>query len=405
MEFTSDFFNLLIDFGDDWKVTGVESNHQTREIILDLKFVGYEFSDPDTFEECSFYDYSPVRLWRHLDILDYKCYIRSRVPRIKNSQGKVKQLKISWANNYDRHTFDFERQAIKLLQFTQNQTKTAEFLRCDFKVVNKIMQRSTERGLARRKSLDLNFEHLSIDEKSFKKGHTYVSVLSNPTTGLVIDVCEGRSKESVKTLLTDSFSQEKLNKVNTISLDMWKAYLSAAQEVIPKAEVIHDRFHLVKYLNDAVDKVRRREVKENEILKRSKYVFLKNFENLTTNQLELFEEINARNFQVSKAWRIKENFKDLFGKYSEYHESKELFEQWVALSKFINIKEINKVVKMFYQHIKGVINALSCDLSNAMAERLNGKIQLIKSTARGFHKFENFRNAILFFTGGLNLLP
>lgn len=405
MEFTSDFFNLLIDFGDDWKVIGVESNHRDKEIFLELKYIGSDFSDPDTLEDCCFYDYSPVRIWRHLDILDYKCYIRSRVPRIKNYDGKVKQIKVSWANNYDRHTFDFERQAIKLLQFTKNQSKTAEFLRCNFKVINKIMQRSTKRGLARRKALDLSFEHLSIDEKSFKKGHIYVSILSNPTTGLVIDVCEGRGIESVTEMLTNSFSQEKLDEVNTVSLDMWKAYLSSVQEILPNAEVIHDRFHLVKYLNDAINKVRNREVKENEILRKSKYVFLKNTENLTDRQLELFEEINTRNLQVSKAWRVKENFRDLFGKYTDYHESKELFEQWVALSRFMDIKEVNKVIKMFYKHIKGVVNALCCDLSNAMAERLNGKIQLIKSTARGYHKFENFKNAILFFCGGLNLLP
>ena len=71
----------------------------------------------------------------------------------------------------------------------------------------------------------------------------------------------------------------------------------------------------------------------------------------------------------------------------------------------MNIKEVNKIVDMFTKHIRGVINALCCDLSNAMAERLNEKIQLLKSTARGYHKFENFKNAILFFNGGLNLIP
>ena len=69
------------------------------------------------------------------------------------------------------------------------------------------------------------------------------------------------------------------------------------------------------------------------------------------------------------------------------------------------MKELIKVAKMFNNHIRGVINALTTSFSNAMAERLNGKIQEIKTAGRGYRTFQNFRNAILFFHGGLNLYP
>jgi len=82
-----------------------------------------------------------------------------------------------------------------------------------------------------------------------------------------------------------------------------------------------------------------------------------------------------------------------------------LFIKWVRDSYLKHIKEITKVVKMFKNHIPGIINALITKFSNAMAERLNGKIQEIKTVGRGYRTFKNFRSAILFFYGGLNLYP
>lgn len=199
-------------------------------------------------------------------------------------------------------------------------------------------------------------------------------------------------------------SEANRDKVETISVDMWKAYLESINEVLPKAKIVHDRFHLVKYLNDAIDKVRRREVKHNEDLKNSRYALLKNKENLTEKQRIKFESIESANFEVSKAWRIRENFKAIFDS-QNINEAVELFWKWGASVLRTNIEEMKKVAKMFNNHLSGVCNAMVETFSNAIAERLNGKIQEIKSRARGYRTFTNFRNAILFFHGGLNLYP
>ncbi|MCF6269320.1 MAG: transposase [Melioribacteraceae bacterium] len=116
-----------------------------------------------------------------------------------------------------------------------------------------------------RRSKDVFYRNLSIDEKSFKKGHSYVTVVSTPLTGSVIDVCEGRDKASTKELLESIVVPEHRNNVETISMDMWKSYKSSAEEVFTRAKVVHDRFHLIKYLNDAIDKVRRREMRIDQV--------------------------------------------------------------------------------------------------------------------------------------------
>ncbi len=400
--FSEDFFDLLLNFGDDWKVDKVTVNYESEEVDVHVSYIGLNAKCPETLELCGIYDHRSNRRWRHLDTMQFKTYIVCEVPRVKSSQG-VKTIKVPWAENYERHTYLFERLTIDLLKATKNQTQTSKLLRCGFNIVNRIIHGSVKRGLERRPQ-NACFTNLSIDEKSFKKGHNYVTVVSTPLTGSVIDVCEGRDKASTKELLENIVVSEQRNNVETISMDMWKAYQSSVAEVFPKTKVVHDRFHLVKYLNDAIDQVRRREVKQHDGLKNSRFVLLKNKENLTEKQQIIFEHIQSANYQVSKAWQARENFRNIFGS-SSTAEALSLFIKWGASVLKTNIKEVIKVAQMFNNHLEGVCNAMVESFSNAMAERLNGKIQEVKSVGRGYRTFKNFRSAILFFHGNLSLYP
>lgn len=263
------------------------------------------------------------------------------------------------------------------------------------------MHQSVWRGLAKR-SKDTIYTELSIDEKAFQKGHFYISVLSCPTSGNVLEVAQDRTKEACENLLNQSLTEIQKAQVKTVSLDMWPAYNSAVSKILPKASKVHDRFHLIKYLNEAVDKVRKREVKHTEELKKSRYALLKNICNLSVKQATKLEDALRENLTVAEAWGIKETFKWLFGS-SDYHQAHDKYGQWVSYVNWANIPELTKVAKMFSNHIVGVCNALVEKTSNAMAERLNGKIQLIKTIGRGYRTFNNFRSAILFFNGGLDL--
>ena len=405
MDFTKDFFNLVLDFGDDWVITEVNSDHKKLHVYLEIEYKSDYYEDPETLEPAKFYDYSEIREWRHLDILHYKSFVRCRIPRVLCKNGKVKLISLGWAGKHDRHTNHFEIRVIDLLNATRNQTKTAEFLNCSFRLVNRIMHRCTERGMERRSISKVCFEHISIDEKSFKKGHKYVTVVSHPISGVVLDIGEDRDGKSVDGLLTKTFTKVLRESINTVSMDMWQAFINSVEATLPNAEIVHDKFHLIAYLNKSMDQVRRREVKDNEELINSRYALLKNEVNMTEKQREKYELIKTSNFEVSKVWHIRENFKSLFEYYNEETEAKELLANWAKDSFMNNISEVNKVILMFLNHSRGVINALISNLNNAMAERLNGKIQEVKLVGRGYRTFKNFRSAILFFHGGLDLYP
>lgn len=401
--FTESFFNILLDLDEGWVVNQVSTDIKKEEVYLKVVCKLNEFEDPETGKMCKVYDHAPERRWRHLDTMQYKTYISCMLPRVKLPTGKIKTINPGWASGHERHTFLFEHAVIDLLHATKNQTRTAKLMRCGFNVVNRIIHLSTKRGMERRKLDSIVFEHLSIDEKSFKKGHQYVTVLSHPASGCILEVEKDRTKDACKTLVEKSLTQNQRNNIQTVSMDMWKAFISTSKEVFPNAQIVHDRFHLVKYLNEAIDKVRRREVKQHQELKDSRYALLKNPENLTEKQRIKFEAIKDANYQVSRAWQVRENFKDMFS--SAQSEGFPLYMKWVSDAISKNIKEITKVVDMFNNHIIGVVNALVSNFNNAMAERLNGKIQELKTVGRGYRTFENFRSAILFFHGGLNLYP
>lgn len=399
----TNFISELLNFGLFWKVEKLSYRPEEEAIDIYVKFCWESFKGSSSYDNEKVHDYRPYRRWRHLDILQYKCYIMAKIPRLKGSNGQVKSVDVPWADSHERHSYLFERGAIDLLKGTKNQTKTAELLRCSFRVINRIMDLSCQRGLQHRDMKSTCFERLSIDEKSFKKGHQYVSVLSDPASGCVLDVVEGRDKNACKQLITNTLTDEQRSQVKQVSMDMWRAFMSGCAEALPDAKVVHDRFHLVKYLNGAIDKVRRREVKKHDELKSSRYALLKNKQNLTQTQRIKFEAIQQANYQVAKAWQIRENFKDLFA--ANASEALHLFYRWTKDALDKHIKEVSKVVKMFKTHTSGVVEALIHSLSNAMAERLNGKIQEIKLAARGYRTFQNFRSAILFFHGNLDLYP
>jgi transposase len=285
---------------------------------------------------------------------------------------------------------------------TKSQTKTANLLRLSFDQVHRVMQRSVERGMSRRDKSE-RYYYLSIDEKSVHKGHDYMSILSDEATGIVIEVMEGRSKESVDKLCQDGLSQAPRDDVRAICTDMWEPFIYGSKKYFTNALHCHDNFHLVGYLNKAVDKVRRREVKTQEELKKSKYLFLKDKLNFTENQRLKFEAISRGNYEVSRAWQVKENFRDIQFR-QDRAEALSIYAYWRMDAKRTNIKEINDVVEMFDRHQNGIVNAIQTGSNNARAERINGSIQELKTIGRGYRKTENFRIAILFFHGNLDLL-
>ncbi len=167
------------------------------------------------------------------------------------------------------------------------------------------------------------------------------------------------------------------DRIETIPSDMWKAFLKLAENLLPDARLVHDRFHLIKILNKALNNLRRQEAKSHpETLKSSRYALLKNPENRTEKQEETFQMIMDANLKVGVLWQQRENFKAIF-RCSSPAEAMTCLKLWLASVRKTGIEQAIKVADTFEERIHGVCNALWCEQSNAKAERMNGKIQVL----------------------------
>lgn len=331
----------------------------------------------------------------------YQTVLEAKIPRYRDG-GKVKSVPVPWALPNSRLSWLMEK-TIETLQSTKNQTKTARLLRLSFEQVHGVMLHAVERGLEKRDKNRI-YKHVCMDEKSIRRGHEYVSMLYDGETGQVIEVESGRKSESVDNLCTKALTEEQRNAVETVCTDMWEAFINGALKYFPNTRHCHDLYHCVTYLNDAVDKVRKREVKEFKELRHTKYMWLKDKSRYTPNDRMRFDKLENAEYQVSQAWKVKELFRDLLRLH--YHGDMEAYGMlgdWMADALQYNIGEINEVVFMFKRHLKGIISAMVTGANNGKAERTNGSIQEIKTIGRGYGTAERYRIAILFFYGGLDM--
>lgn len=400
------------------QILGIKSPWVVDQVTLKMEeFAIYIYlkESPDVTWKCpkcgksaSLYDHRDERIWRHLDSCQFKTYLVSCIPRVSCDEHGVLSVNVACSEANSRFTLLFERFAIDILFATQVQSKAAKLLGLSPGQVNDIMKRAVERGLERRDS-DEVIEHLSLDEKSFHYGHQYVSVLGDAERSRVLDICESRTKEAAIKLLRKTLTKDQRKSVCSITIDMWNAFNSAAKLTLPQADIIHDRFHISQYLNDAVDKTRRSEHKSllkqnNSTLTSSKSLWLKKEVNLTNIQRERFESLRNQDLATAKVWSFKETFRSFFA-CKTLEAGRIFFNQWYQDVVTLGNRHITKVAEMLKRHLKGLLSYLIHHRTNATAESLNSRIQHIKACAHGFRKVGNYRIAILFFLGKLQLYP
>lgn len=338
--------------------------------------------------------------------MQFETVLVARVPRTKCPEHGVHNVHLPWASPHGRFTLLFEAFAIRVLQACSNIEKARQLLGLNWTTAQKIMDDAVERGLERR-DLD-EIQHIGMDEKSFGKGQDYVSVMTDIDGGRVLEVVPGRTQEAADTLW-ETLSGEQKGDVEAVALDMWAAYISSAQQNVPEAEIVHDRFHISKYLNEAVDRIRRAEHKDlkkvgDERLTGTRYLWLTNEENLSEKQGATFDEIKSAKLKTSRAWALREMFREFYEQPTEAA-GREFFKEWYAWASRCRLKPMIKVAKRLKRHLERIVTWFSHRISNATAEGFNSLIQGLKSAARGFRNFKNYRSRILFFCGQLELLP
>ena len=405
----TELYRQILGLGTPWRVEEVELNLPDLLVLVHVSYPPEtQWRCPECERLVPIYDHREPRQWRHLDSCQFQTYLVASVPRVNCPEHGVQTVPTSWSSEHSRFTHQFTRFALMVLQATKVQSQAAQLLHLSPGQIHDLMHRAVNLGLQRRDK-EQSLPHLSVDEKSFQKGHQYATILSDPTRKCVLEVSEGRDLETVKLLFESSLTEKQREKVQSVSMDMWTAFLSAREAVLPKAVTVHDRFHVASYLNNAVDITRRAEQKrlvkqKDTTLAHSKYLWLRSPETMTERQKMAFAALSGLELETAKVWMFKENFRQFFQLHTEYG-ARSFFEQWYEAVLVLGNSPLTKVAEMLKRHLPGLLAYIRHRTSNGTAEGLNSQVQLIKANARGYRKFDNFRVAILFFLGKLILYP
>jgi transposase len=400
-------YALLLGVGSPWEVKTVELKLSEKKVEIELGWQwGAAAQCPVCARECSIHDCAPERTWRHLDTMQFATWIRARTPRSNCPEHGVKTMRVPWAEPQGRFTLLFERFALEVLLASASVSQACELLGMSWDTAHEIMRRAVERGLEQRQLEGLKY--LGMDEKSFKRGQSYITLLTDIEQSRVLDVVEERTTEAAEQLW-QTLSPEQKQAVEAVAVDMWEPFIQTIQKEVPNADIVHDKFHVSKYLGEAVDKVRRAEHKEllaggDETLTGTRQLWLYNPENFSLQQQEAFSALKDLHLKVARAWAAKE----LFSKFWEYQEvgwARRFFKDWYGWVSRSRLKPLVEVAHMLKRHLENLLTYVRHHITNAVTEGLNSKIQSIKSAARGFRSFRNYRIRILFFCGKLNLYP
>lgn len=399
-------YGLLLGISSPWEVREAKLEMERRRVEIEVVHgAGRPVSCPQCRRECPRHDHAPERTWRHLDVMQFSTEIRARLPRCACPEHGVVTLVPPWAEPGSRFTLLFEAFAVQVIAACSSLTQAVELLRLDWDGVQRIMERAVARGLVLRSTDSVT--RVALDEKSFGRGHDYVSILTDHNPPRVLEVVPERTTAAALALW-ESLPETQRKKVEAASMDMGASFASATRQAAPQAKIVHDRFHISQYLNDAVDQVRRAEHKRlsavgDNSLAGTKFEWLSGAVPEGERALA-FAELCERELKTAKAWMWKELFVE-FWQQPDAIRGLAFFKNWRTQVMRSRIEPLKKVARMLERHLDGLLNYFTHPITNAIAEGFNSRIQAIKAAARGFRSFKNYRTRILFFCGKLDLAP
>ena len=238
---STDFYRQILGISSPWKIVNVELDMEAKRVVIRAEVDRTtKWGHPDTKHAASLHKWAE-RTWRHLDTCQFETVIKANVPSVKHRDGSIEEIAVPWADRYQRITKLLAQAVIIWLQACGNVTKVAEIMRLDWQTVNNIMKAAVERGLLRRE--DAVIELVGIDEKSFRRGHVYASIINDLDNNRVWDLVEGRKTDNAMELLDTLTGEQRLG-VKAVAMDMWAAYEKAVNLMLPNADIVHDKFHI-----------------------------------------------------------------------------------------------------------------------------------------------------------------
>jgi transposase len=384
-----------------WKVKNIEVNNLNGNIKLELERregIPYECVACGQFFTI-IYDHCPARQIEDLPAWGHKTFIEFSQARVFCSDcGGVQPEKLEWVEAYQHQTVRYQRYLATLCDFMPV-ADVAELTGLSKDALYRIDKRYLKE---RRENhcKDHKVNYLGIDEIAVKKGHKYATVFYDLERGEVIGLVESRKQRRVSSFFR-RWGKENCKNVIAVCTDLWAPFHNSVKIYLKQADLVFDKFHVFKYLSDAIDEVRRNEQREAEdegktLLKGCRWIMLK--KNLTRKQKRKLKEVMEENQNIAKAMILKESF-SAFYEAETAEEALEILEEWTEQCKESELKPFEKLAKRLNRWKDGILAYFTHRITNGMAEGINNKIKVIKRRSYGFRDMDYFFLKILKATG------
>ncbi len=379
----TDFMRQMLALEEPWRVEQVTLTAKPKRLDVSLEHrPGAIFSCAECGQPRPIYDHLASRRWRDLDYGESLTWLHARVPRVSCPEHGVRQVHIPWALPGARFTLLFERHAIDTL-LEADVLGASRLLHLSWDEAWHVMERAVTRGLKAKKRRVVSL--LGVDEKSFAKGHRYVTLVCDLKRATVEYIGFDRKKTSLDAYYL-SLTKKQLAGIQAVAMDMWDPFIAATVDHVPKGrgKIVFDRFRIMAHMNKAVDQVRRGEHRRlqadgDNTLKGTKYLWLFAEENVPEKKTEDFEWLRTLHLKTGRAWAIKESLRYLWS-----IERKEwalrYWQEWYYWATHSRLKPVVKTARMIQGHLQNVLTYFDHPITNATSEGLNSKIQAVKKT-------------------------
>lgn len=366
-----------------WELIDISFSQEQRQLDIWVDFAsGATFACPACGHAgATVYD-SKEKTWRHLNFFQYRAYLHARVPRVSCPAGcGVKQVRVPWARPGSEFTLFFEGLIMVLAQDMPVKAIAGLVGEHDTRIW-RILHHYVEEARAK---LDYSqVRRVGVDETAAKRGHNYITMFMDLDLHRLLFAVPGKNEETIGAFREDLLAHHgEPENIKTVCCDLSPAFIAGVNAFFPGAQPVFDRFHIMKIINAAVDEVRRDESKENRLLKRTRYLWLKNPANLTAKQRKKLESLKYQYLDTVQAYNLKLSFQDFFAQPGRTAGG-EFLKRWYYWATHSKLAPMIKAAYTIKNHWDGILNWFESRVSNGILEGINSLIQAAKARARGY---------------------
>jgi transposase len=397
----TDLLQLALGLMPPWLVDAATFDAEKKRLDIEIDFArGGRFPCPHCGKaDCPVHDTS-MQEWRHLDFFQHQAFLHARTPRITCPDCGVKQIAVPWARPGSGFTLLFEALAMTLMTAMPVAAAARIIGEHDTKLW-RVLHHWVEAARARADYADV--KRVAIDETAAARGHDYVSLFVDIDQRRVLFVADGKDADTVAEFADDLEAHNgDASHIKEVCIDMSAAFIKGVGHNLTEAEITFDKFHAVKIVNDAVDKVRRDESKTRPELKRSRYLWLKNEPNLSAQGRANLDALTRMHLKTARAYQLRLAFQEIYQQPSLTWG--ELFlDRWYSWAIRSRLEPMKDAARTVMRHRDGILRWFDSRIANGLIEGINSLIQAAKAKARGYRSTRTLKAITYLIAGKLDL--